>query len=167
VRAAEGRRGIWRGRDDVSPRDSNTPAVGGELSHTLPIGKLMGISRQSKLGLKAHGVTTCGQLLALAERPERQEELAHVSGIAPDELRIVINRADMARVNGIGWMFGMMLESLGVQTVGDLARREPEELHEQLAGQNKERRMARRSPTLDEVTRWIAQARKLMSAPAH
>ncbi len=139
----------------------------GDPSHTLPIGKLMGIPRHSKLGLKAHGVTTCGQLLAFADSPDRQAMLARASGIELDELKMVIDRADMARVNGIGWMFGLMLENLGIRRVADLAMQEPEELHLRLAEQNRERRLARRSPTLEEVTRWIAQARDLWSSPAH
>ncbi len=155
------------GGDEEALRAGRAELERNDPAHTLPIGKLMGIPRHSKLGLKAHGVTTCGQLLALADSPDRQAVLARASGIELDELQMVIDRADMARVNGIGWMFGLMLENLGIRTVAVLAMQEPDDLHRRLADQNRERRLARRSPTLEEVTRWIAQARDLWSGPAH
>ncbi len=160
-RAGKSRGGIALGTGQELPgsRKDAPPREG--ASHTLPIGKLMGIPRHSRLGLKANGITTCGQLLAFADKPERRVRLARASGITSEELTIVIDRADMARVNGIGWMFGMMLESLGVRTVAGLARREPGELHALLKEQNTEHRLARRSPTLEEVGLWVAQARTL------
>ena len=67
----------------------------------------------------------------------------------------------MARVNGIGVVFGLMLEDLGVDGVESLAGSDPTELHERLRRLNKAERRARRSPTPDEVSAWVAQARTL------
>jgi hypothetical protein len=67
----------------------------------------------------------------------------------------------MARVNGVGSVFGLMLEELGILDVASLARQEPAALHERLRAYNQEQRLARRSPTPEEVSDWIAQARRL------
>jgi hypothetical protein len=55
-------------------------------------------------------------------------------------------------------VFGMMLEDLGARDVQTLAAQDPETLHARLRAYNLEERLARRSPTLDEVRDWVAQA---------
>ena len=42
-----------------------------------------------------------------------------------------------------------------------LAARDPAELHARLSAHNREERLARRSPTPEEVRDWVAQARSL------
>ena len=67
----------------------------------------------------------------------------------------------MARVNGIGQVFGQMLRELGIFDVESLAILDPERLHEQLRQYNDRERLARRSPTPEEVSDWLRQARDL------
>ena len=67
----------------------------------------------------------------------------------------------MARINGIGVVFGRMLEDLGVEDVASLAGCGAVDLHERLRRFNQVERRSRRSPTPDEVVAWIAQARSL------
>jgi predicted flap endonuclease-1-like 5' DNA nuclease len=76
-------------------------------------------------------------------------------------LRRLVQRADMSRVVGIGAVFGMMLEDLGVLDVGMLAAADAEALHERLRRLNTEERIARRAPTPEEVRDWIRQAAAL------
>jgi hypothetical protein len=72
-----------------------------------------------------------------------------------------VQRADTARVNGVGSVFGLMLEELEVLDVDRLAQQDPRELHERLRSYNQEERLARRSPTPEEVVDWVNQARRL------
>ena len=66
----------------------------------------------------------------------------------------------MARVNGVGVVFGLMLEDLGVGDVTSSGRLRSVELHERLRDYNQAERRARRSPTPEEVAAWVAQARE-------
>lgn len=75
----------------------------------------------------------------------------------------LVRRADMARIKGIGTVFGLMLEEVGIFDTERLAVQEPAMLHEALRRYNLEERLARRSPTLEEVENWIADARRLSS----
>jgi hypothetical protein len=54
-----------------------------------------------------------------------------------------------------------MLEDLGVRDVSALARQDPVALHQRLKELNTEERLARRSPTPEEVADWVGQARAL------
>jgi predicted flap endonuclease-1-like 5' DNA nuclease len=127
----------------------------------LPVSKLRGLAPRVRAALKVHRVTTCGQLLRAAGGAQDRDRLAREAGIDPDVLLALVRRADLARVSGIGTVFGLMLEDLGVRDVPALAARDPAELHARLFAHNREERLARRSPTPGEVGDWVWQARGL------
>jgi predicted flap endonuclease-1-like 5' DNA nuclease len=135
--------------------------------YSLPISKLRGVPSQTRALLKRRRVTTCAQLLHAAGRAEDRARLAREAGVSPDALLELVLRADMARVNGVGTVFGLMLEDLGIRDVPTLAAREPAELYERLRGYNQEERLARRSPTPEEVADWVGQARALPQLVTH
>jgi predicted flap endonuclease-1-like 5' DNA nuclease len=130
-------------------------------NYALPISKLRGVPFQARVALKVRRITTCNQLLAAAAVAEDREALARATKIAPEILTDLVQRADMARVNGVGAVFGLMLEELGIRDVQTLASHDAESLHEQLRGYNRRERLARRSPTPEEVNDWVGQARRL------
>jgi predicted flap endonuclease-1-like 5' DNA nuclease len=139
--------------------DDGTGAEAGGLG--LPVSKLRGLAPRVRAALKRHRVTTCGQLLRAAGGARDRDRLAREAGIDPDALLALVRQADLARVAGIGTVFGLMLEDLGVADVAALAARDPAELHARLRRYNGEERLARRSPTPGEVESWVAQARSL------
>jgi Domain of unknown function (DUF4332) len=139
--------------------DDGTGAEAGGLG--LPVSKLRGLAPRVRAALKRHRVTTCGQLLRAAGGAQDRDRLARVAGIDPDALLALVRRADLARVDGLGTVFGLMLEDLGVRDVPALAARDPAGLHARLFAHNREERLARRSPTPEEVEGWVRQARSL------
>jgi predicted flap endonuclease-1-like 5' DNA nuclease len=114
-----------------------------------------------RLALKVRRITTCEQLLASAGNAWARAALARAAQIDPDLLDRLVQHADMARVNGIGVVFGLMLEALGVREIAVLAHCDPQRLHDRLCRYNQRERLARRSPTPEEVAAWVAQARLL------
>jgi predicted flap endonuclease-1-like 5' DNA nuclease len=127
----------------------------------LPVSKLRGLTLPVRAALKRRGIVTCGRLLRAAGDAGDRERLAREAGIDPDVLLALVRQADLARVGGIGTVFGLMLEELEVGDVPALAARDPAELHARLAAYNREERLARRSPTPEEVEDWVQQARGL------
>lgn len=131
------------------------------IRHPLPISKLRGVPPTVRLRLKSQRITTCAQLLLAARDAASRAALLETTGINEAVMLQLVQRADMARIRGIGTVFGLMLEELGVADVEQLARREPAELHAALRAYNLDERLARRSPTLEEVVEWIETARAL------
>jgi predicted flap endonuclease-1-like 5' DNA nuclease len=129
--------------------------------YALPISKLHQVPYRARLALKVHRITTCEQLLAAAGAATARAALARAAQVEPEVLDLLVRRADMARVHGIGVVFGLMLEDLGVADVASIAACDPVELHERLRRYNGEERRARRSPTPEEVAEWVVQARGL------
>ena len=141
-------------RDGESPKGNGT-------RYSLPISKLRGVPQRTRVLLKARRITSCGQLLEAAGTAEKRDQLSRSTGIDPDLITMLVQRADMSRVNGVGAVFGMMLEDLGIRDVQSLASQEIEALHQELRSYNQQERLARRSPTPEEVADWVEQARQL------
>lgn len=144
-------------RKNSPPVAASAPTRG----YVLPISKLQGVANRLRLTLKVHRITTCDQLLAMAGRSAARATLAHKAQLDPETLVQLVRRADMARINGIGVVFGLMLEDLGVEDVASLAGCDPLDLHQRLRRFNQAERRSRRSPTPEEVSAWVAQARGL------
>ena len=127
----------------------------------LPLAKLRQVPPPVRAALKVRHITTCDQLLAAAARFEDRAALAHAARIDPDRLTDLVRQADLERVKGVGWAFGLMLEALGIGDVATLAQQQPGRLHGQLRRYNQTHKLARRAPTAEEVASWIEP-----SAPA-
>ena len=137
------------------------PRVAQEVRYNLPISKLRGVPERARLALKVQRVTTCEQLLSAAGSFEGRERLARAAGLDSELLADLVRRADTARVAGSGVVFCAMLDDLGVGEGADLATRDHVELHGRLRQYNRQHRLARRSPTPEEVEDWVRQARQL------
>lgn len=140
-------------------RAHGAPAMG--PAYALPVSKLRGVPATARAALKRQGINTCARLLERAGTEAGRLALARLSGIDPELLLRLVQRADMARIKGVGAVFSMMLEDLGMRETGMLARQDPIRLHAELRELNGRERLARRSPTPEEVAGWIAQARAL------
>lgn len=128
---------------------------------TKSLSQLCHVPRTTWVALKMRSITTCDRLLAAAGGYEDRETFAHDTQISMDDLTILVRRADLARVHGLGWVFRSMLEDLDVADIATLAHHDSHKLHERLRTYNKIFKIARRSPTLTEVIDWISQAQRL------
>lgn len=147
----------------VSEREDTDASGAGArpAGYALPVSKLRGVPVTARAALKRVGINTCARLLEEAGKATARAKLAERTGLDPELLLRLVQRADMARINGIGAVFGMMLEDLGIREVGALARQDPVKLHAALKELNTRERYARRSPTPEEVADWVGQARVL------
>jgi predicted flap endonuclease-1-like 5' DNA nuclease len=81
-----------------------------------------------------------GGASAVAEPPQQAEEI------------------DLQSITGIGSKWAALLQTAGVDTRHELARRHPAHLHEQLLQVNEQAHVVDLVPSLEQVTAWIAQA---------
>jgi predicted flap endonuclease-1-like 5' DNA nuclease len=112
--------------------------------------------------LEEAGVKSQEDLLEAGGTPKGRKDLEAKTGISGKLILGWINRADLARVKGIGEEYADLLELAGVDTVPELAQRNPANLHkkiEEIATEKKN--VVRRVPSESEVARWVAQAKEL------
>ncbi len=114
--------------------------------------------------LRAAGIATTDQLLAKGGTPEGRKELAEKTGISEKLILEWVNHVDLFRIKGIGEEYADLLEEAGVDTVMELARRNPENLYKKLQEVNAEKKLVRRLPTLQQVKAWVEQAKELPRA---
>lgn len=111
--------------------------------------------------LEAAGITSIAAFLEKGATPKGREELAAQTGISPTLILKWVNQADLMRVKGIGEEYAELLEKAGVDTVAELAQRNPDNLHARLVAVNEEKKLVRQLPTAKQVADWVEQAKQL------
>jgi len=111
-------------------------------------------------GLKARGLKDTDALFNAALTPEGRKELAAYAGVSEQTILELANRADLARIKGIAGVYSDLLEEAGVDTVRELAKRDPENLHAQLLEINTQKGLTARPPALKTVKTWVSLARR-------
>jgi len=107
------------------------------------------------------GIKNSDDLLHFCRASASVSELARVSGVEPQTLAQLVNRADLARIRGIGETYTKLLEEAGINTITDLAAHSPEDLRQQIVHLNNQRKLVGRVPALAMVTGWVSKARRL------
>ena len=72
-----------------------------------------------------------------------------------------VNHADLMRINGVGSQFAELLEAAGVDTVKELAQRNPENLYNKMKEVNDNLGVSGRTPPLANVLAMIEEAKIL------
>ena len=119
-----------------------------------------GIGEAFRDKLTAAGIATTDALLERGATPKGRETLAADTGISPKLILTWINHADLYRIKGIGSEYADLLEAAGVDTVPELAQRNPANLLQKLLDANEAKQLVRRPPALGQVEAWIAAGGK-------
>jgi predicted flap endonuclease-1-like 5' DNA nuclease len=107
------------------------------------------------------GVQSIEDLLQKGATPEGRKNLAEATGISGKLILEWVNLADLFRIKGIGEEYSDLLEEAGVDTVVELAQRNPENLYAKLQEINSAKKLVRKLPAQSQVADWVAQAKEL------
>ncbi len=107
------------------------------------------------------GVATVERLLEVGCSPKGRESLVEKTGINHTLILKWVNRADLARIKGIGSEYADLLEVAGVDTVVELGKRVPANLFKKMEEANAEKKLVRKVPAESQVADWVEQAKKL------
>jgi predicted flap endonuclease-1-like 5' DNA nuclease len=125
------------------------------------IQEVEGIGPAYEAKLAEVGIETVEGLLERGASPQGRKELVESTEISAKLILKWVNRADLARVKGVGEEYADLLELAGVDTVPELAQRNAQNLHQKMVELNDERQVVRRTPSLSAVQGWVAQAKEL------
>jgi predicted flap endonuclease-1-like 5' DNA nuclease len=126
-----------------------------------------GIGPQYAEKLKAAGITSADKLLEAGATAKGRDELATQTSISSTLILRWVNHADLFRIKGVAGQFSELLEAAGVDTVPELAQRNAENLQQALAKTNEEKKLAKSTPSLTQVTNWITEAKTLPKIVQH
>ena len=114
--------------------------------------------------LNAVGIRSVAQLLEAGAQPKGRQDLADKTGISRDLILEWVNHADLYRIKGVAEEYSDLLEEAGVDTVVELATRNPENLYKKILEVNVAKKLVRRPPSQKMVEDWILQAKDMPRA---
>jgi predicted RecB family nuclease len=131
------------------------------------IKEIEGIDQAQAAKLTAVGIKTIEQLLESGASKKGRQDLAAGTGISEKLIMEWVNRADLFRVPGVGEEISDLLEAAGVDSVPELATRKPENLAAALAEKNAVKKLVRQVPSVLQVAKFVAEAKKLPKLVTH
>ena len=129
-----------------------------------PVIEVEGIGSVYGKKLNDAGIKNTDQLLNACKTKAMRVKLAADSGIDESHILRFANMVDLFRIHGVGSEYADLLEASGVDTVKELATRNPANLTAKMAEVNNEKKLVRRIPTEKMVEKWVNEAKTLPGA---
>ncbi len=123
--------------------------------------KIEGIGPKYAEKLAKVGLKSTEGLLKAGSTPLGRKKLAEESDISDALILEWVNHADLFRIKGVGEEYSDLLEEAGVDTVPELANRNPQNLVAKIQEVNAAKKLVRKLPVLSQVEDWVQQAKKL------
>lgn len=128
------------------------------------LSEIKGITIRISYLIEAQGIKTVEALLEACSTSKGRKDLASSTGLEEKDVLTWANRADLARVKGIATQNADLLEAAGVDTVPELAQRNPENLHAAILEENNKNKIVSKMASLNQVKDWVEQAKQLPRA---
>lgn len=144
---------------DARMRGIDEDFLGGNLQ-----GKIAGLGATDAAKLEKAGVFTVGQLFLKGGKAEDRQTLAQTTGISLKKLESLVEKADLARVEGIGLTFARVLHEVGINNISELGDQDPAALRRQILDflhTDKGKKITTTRPSEARVQKWVESARVL------
>ena len=116
------------------------------------IDSINGMTHTEATKLRRARVRTTVTFLQIASTRSGRALLTKETGITSPKLLHWAKRAELMKIKNLGKDYADLLEAVGVESVSDLKRRNPESLHEMMNGINKRKKIVDRMPSIKRVT---------------
>jgi predicted flap endonuclease-1-like 5' DNA nuclease len=123
--------------------------------------RVEGIGEVYAQKLSDAGIKTTNALLKQGATSKGRKEIAENSGISETLILEWVNHVDLFRIKGVFEEYADLLEEAGVDTVKELAQRNPANLYKKLVEVNEQKKLVRQLPGKSQVENWVAQAKQL------
>ena len=132
-----------------------------------PIKEIEGIGAVYAEKLANMGINTVHALLDKGCTKSGRKEITEKTSISETLILEWVNMADLFRIEGIGEEYSDLLEEAGVDTVVELSKRDPENLHAKIEEVNEQKKLVKQLPTLDTIKNWVENAKTLPRKVEH
>ena len=117
--------------------------------------------------LRAININTVMDLVVNGATRRGRREISDKSGIAQSLILTWVNHVDLFRIKGVAQEYADFLEQSGVDTVVELAHRNPANLFKRMEEVNEQKKLVRRTPRAADVESWVEQAKTLRRVVHH
>ena len=126
----------------------------------MHIKDIEGIGNKYSEKLTAAGIDEVEDLVPLSK--SEIKKLAKETGISEKLLDKWQEHADLIRIKGVGPEYAEALNEIGIDSVKELAQRNPENTLKKIEDMDKEKPdVIRKLPTVKQITAWIEEAKKI------
>ena len=122
------------------------------------IDSINGMTHTEATKLRRARVRTTTTFLQIASTRSGRALLTKETGINSPKLLHWARRAELMQIKNLGKDYADLLEAVGVESVSDLKRRNPEALLDVMQKRNSKNQIVDRMPSLKKVTSWIEDA---------
>lgn len=136
-------------------------SFGSGSEYSRPIEYIEGIGAVYGQKLRAIDINTVLDLIVNGATRRGRKMLSDRSGISQSLILTWVNHVDLFRIKGVAQEYADLLEESGVDTVVELAQRNPGNLHKRMIEVNDQKALVRRTPHASEVESWVEQAKQL------
>ena len=126
------------------------------------IDSINGMTHTEATKLRRARVRTTVTFLQIASTRSGRALLTKETGITSPKLLHWAKRAELMKIKNLGRDYADLLEAVGVESVADLKRRNPESLHEMMRNANQAKKIVDRMPSLKRVTNWIDDSKDIV-----
>ena len=126
------------------------------------IDSINGMTHTEATKLRRARVRTTVTFLQIASTRSGRALLTKETGITSPKLLHWAKRAELMKIKNLGRDYADLLEAVGVESVADLKRRNPESLHEMMHNANQAKKIVDRMPSLKRVTNWIEDSKDIV-----
>ncbi len=128
---------------------------------SYPIETVEGIAKKFGAKLRKAGIARTDHLLDRAATRKGRKTVSEETGIEEKLILKWTNCCDLMRVKGIGEEYSELLEAAGVDTVKELRKRKPGNLHTAMLEANTKKKLVRQPPGMKQVEKWVSHAKEL------
>ncbi len=136
-------------------------SFGKSSEYSRPIEYIEGIGAAYGQKFRGIGINTVMDLIINGATRKGRKILADQTGISQSLILTWVNHVDLFRIKGVAQEYADLLEEAGVDTVVELAQRNPANLHKRMIEVNDQKELVRRTPHASEVQSWVEQAKSL------
>ncbi len=125
------------------------------------IDSINGMTHKEATKLRRARVRTTVTFLQIASSRSGRALLTKETGISSPKLLHWAKRAELMKIRDLGRDYSDLLEAVGVESVSELKRRNPESLHESMSALNSKKEIVDRMPSLKRVAKWIEESKDI------
>ena len=126
------------------------------------IDSINGMTHTEATKLRRARVRTTVTFLQIASTRSGRALLTKETGITSPKLLHWAKRAELMKIKNLGRDYADLLEAVGVESLADLKRRNPQSLHEMMHNANQAKKIVDRMPSLKRVTNWIDDSKDIV-----
>ena len=122
---------------------------------------IKGMTPELAAKMKENNVDNTDELLKAAGTAAQRRTLAKAVGVSESALMELVQRADLARLTGVGDALANLLEEAGIDSTQELARRRADNLYAKLVEHNTAHKITQANFSEADVQAWITEAKTL------